>query len=176
MHRCPAGFIHVGEVVIRGDHVMDGYYREPEATAAVMSERWFHTGDMGVWDNENYIHIVDRKKDIIISGGENISSIEVEKAIAAHPSVSEAAVVAAPDQVGRNSSRLCRHEARRRTHRIRTGRLAHRPSRKIQNSAPLHHPVRPASQRWYRQNPEEGSTRALLAGAPEARAGIKAGG
>lgn len=87
----------VGEVIIRGDNVMDGYYREREATQKVMTEGWFHTGDMAVWDEENYIHIVDRKKDIIISGGENISSIELEKAIFAHPAVLECAVVAAPD-------------------------------------------------------------------------------
>jgi fatty-acyl-CoA synthase len=87
----------IGEVVVRGDHVMDGYFKEPEATRAVMSGGWFHTGDMAVWDGEGYIHIVDRKKDIIISGGENISSIEVEKAIFAHPAVFECAVVAAPD-------------------------------------------------------------------------------
>jgi fatty-acyl-CoA synthase len=88
----------IGEVVIQGDHVMDGYFREPAATAAVMSGHWLHTGDMAVWDDEGYIHIVDRKKDIIISGGENISSIEVEKAIFAHPAVFECAVVAAPDE------------------------------------------------------------------------------
>ena len=76
---------------------MDGYYREPQATAAVMTDGWLHTGDMAVWDEETYIHIVDRKKDIIISGGENISSIEVERAIAAHPAVLECAVVSAPD-------------------------------------------------------------------------------
>ena len=87
----------VGEVVIRGDNVMDGYYKEPEATAAVMSGAWFHSGDMAVWDEQRYIHIVDRKKDIIISGGENISSIEVEKAISAHTAVLENCVVAAPD-------------------------------------------------------------------------------
>ena len=84
-------------MVVRGDNVMDGYFKEPEATSAVMSGAWLHTGDMAVWDEENYIHIVDRKKDIIISGGENISSIEVEKAIFAHPAVFECAVVAAPD-------------------------------------------------------------------------------
>ena len=87
----------IGEVVIRGDNVMDGYFKEPEATQAVMSGDWLHTGDMAVWDSENYIHIVDRKKDIIVSGGENISSIEVEKAICAHPAVLECAVFAAPD-------------------------------------------------------------------------------
>ncbi|MBZ5575125.1 MAG: long-chain-fatty-acid--CoA ligase [Acidobacteriia bacterium] len=87
----------VGEVVVRGDMVMDGYYKEPEATRAALTGGWLHTGDMGVWDAENHIQIVDRQKDIIISGGENISSIEVEKAISAHPAVLECAVVAAPD-------------------------------------------------------------------------------
>jgi fatty-acyl-CoA synthase len=88
----------MGEVITRSDHVMTGYYEEPQATNAVMTDGWFHTGDMAVWDDEGYIHIVDRKKEIIISGGENISSIEVEKAIAAHPDVFECAVVAAPDE------------------------------------------------------------------------------
>src|SRR5581483_1782679 len=87
----------VGEIVSSGDHVMEGYFREPEATAAVMTGHWFHTGDMAVWDEQSFIQIVDRKKEIIISGGENISSIEVEKAIFAHPAVFECAVVAAPD-------------------------------------------------------------------------------
>ncbi|HEV2444480.1 MAG TPA: long-chain-fatty-acid--CoA ligase [Candidatus Sulfopaludibacter sp.] len=97
MRDVPRDMETVGEVVIRGDNVMDGYFKEPAATAAVMSGDWLHTGDMAVWDAENYIHIVDRKKDIIVSGGENISSIEVEKAICAHPAVLECAVVAAPD-------------------------------------------------------------------------------
>jgi fatty-acyl-CoA synthase len=97
MKDVPRDMRAVGEVVVRGDEVMDGYYNDPQGTAAVMSDGWFHTGDMAVWDDENYIHIVDRKKDIIISGGENISSIEVEKAIFAHPAVLECAVVSAPD-------------------------------------------------------------------------------
>jgi acyl-CoA synthetase (AMP-forming)/AMP-acid ligase II len=97
MNDVPRDMSSVGEVAISGDNVMDGYFREPEATANVMSGPWFHTGDMAVWDTEGYIHIVDRKKDIIISGGENISSIEVEKALGAHPGVFEVAVVGAPD-------------------------------------------------------------------------------
>jgi fatty-acyl-CoA synthase len=88
----------VGEIVVRGDNVMDGYYRDPEGTAAAIQDGWLHTGDMAVWDEESCIQIVDRKKDIIISGGENISSIEIEKAIFAHPKVFECAVVAAPDE------------------------------------------------------------------------------
>ncbi|MBM3776318.1 MAG: AMP-binding protein, partial [Acidobacteria bacterium] len=97
MRDLPRDMASIGEVVVRGDHVMDGYFKDPAGTAAVMTGGWLHTGDMAVWDQENYIHIVDRKKDIIISGGENISSIEVEKAISAHPAVLECAVVAAPD-------------------------------------------------------------------------------
>jgi fatty-acyl-CoA synthase len=88
----------VGEIVVRGDNVMDGYYRDPEGTAAAIQNGWLHTGDMAVWDEESCIQIVDRKKDIIISGGENVSSIEIEKAIFAHPKVFECAVVAAPDE------------------------------------------------------------------------------
>lgn len=87
----------IGEIVVQGDQVMDGYYRDPDATRAAMTGTWLHTGDMAVWDAESYVNIVDRKKEIIISGGENISSIEVEAAIQAHPAVLECAVVAAPD-------------------------------------------------------------------------------
>ncbi|HTB20937.1 MAG TPA: long-chain-fatty-acid--CoA ligase [Bryobacteraceae bacterium] len=98
MNDVPRDMQTIGEIVTSGDHVMEGYYREPEATAAVMSGPWFHTGDMAVWDEETFLQIVDRKKEIIISGGENISSIEVEKAIFAHPDVFECAVVGAPDE------------------------------------------------------------------------------
>ena len=94
----PRDMESIGEIIARGDHIMDGYFREPEQTANVMSGAWIHTGDMAVWDEEGYFHIVDRKKEIIISGGENISSIEIEKAIFAHAAVLECAVVAAPDE------------------------------------------------------------------------------
>jgi fatty-acyl-CoA synthase len=98
MQDVPRDMHAIGEIVMRGDNIMDGYYKEPKATAAVMTDGWLHTGDMAMWDEEGYLHIVDRKKDIIISGGENISSIEVERAIAAHPAVLECAVVSAPDE------------------------------------------------------------------------------
>src|SRR5262249_15241864 len=97
MQAVPRDMTSIGEIVIRGDIVMDGYYKEPEATREVMTNGWLHTGDMAVWDEDGYLHIVDGKKDIIISGGENISSIELERAIAAHPAVFECAVVSAPD-------------------------------------------------------------------------------
>ncbi|HUA84590.1 MAG TPA: long-chain-fatty-acid--CoA ligase [Bryobacteraceae bacterium] len=101
MKDVPRDMKSIGEVVAMGDHIMEGYYQEPEATAAVMTGPWFHTGDMAVWDEDGYIHIVDRKKEIIVSGGENISSLEVEREIFAHPAVLECAVVAAPsDQWG----------------------------------------------------------------------------
>jgi fatty-acyl-CoA synthase len=98
MHDVPRDMEAIGEVVAAGDHIMEGYFREPDVTASVMTGIWFHTGDMAVWDEDGFIHIVDRKKEIIISGGENISSLEVEKAIFAHPEVFECAVVAAPDE------------------------------------------------------------------------------
>jgi fatty-acyl-CoA synthase len=98
MTNVPQNMTAIGEIVVRSDHVMSGYYLDPEGTGAVMTGEWFHTGDMAVWDEEGYVHIVDRQKEIIISGGENISSLEVEKAIFAHPEIFECAVVAAPDE------------------------------------------------------------------------------
>ncbi|HVO80743.1 MAG TPA: long-chain-fatty-acid--CoA ligase [Terriglobales bacterium] len=88
----------IGEVIARGDVVMDGYWGQPEVTAAAMEGGWFHTGDVATIDQDNYVQIVDRKKDIIVSGGENISSLEVEKVLAAHPNVYEAIVFAVPDR------------------------------------------------------------------------------
>jgi fatty-acyl-CoA synthase len=88
----------LGEVVMRGNNVMLGYYRDPEATERAFAGGWFHSGDVGVMHPDGYVELRDRLKDIIISGGENISTIEVEQALAAHPSVSEAAVVGMPDE------------------------------------------------------------------------------
>ncbi|HYM12676.1 MAG TPA: AMP-binding protein, partial [Bryobacterales bacterium] len=88
---------HIGEIITRTDNVMDGYWDEPEETRRVIVDGWLHTGDMAVWDEDGYLLIVDRAKDIIISGGENISSIEIENVLARHPAVYEAAVVGIPD-------------------------------------------------------------------------------
>ena len=88
----------LGEVCMRGNNVMKGYFDQPEATAEAFRGGWFHSGDIGVWHPDNYIELRDRKKDIIISGGENISTIEVEQAVARHPAVLECAVVAIPDE------------------------------------------------------------------------------
>ena len=88
----------MGEVVMRGNNVMLGYYRNPEATAEAFAGGWFHSGDLAVVHPDGYIELRDRQKDIVISGGENISSIEVEKVLADHPAVAEAAIVAIPDE------------------------------------------------------------------------------
>jgi fatty-acyl-CoA synthase len=88
----------MGEIIARSDGVMAGYWQQPEATADVMRGGWFHTGDMAVIAENGYILIVDRKKDIIVSGGENISSLDVEKVLLAHPEVYEAAVIPVTDQ------------------------------------------------------------------------------
>lgn len=88
----------LGEIVVRGNDVMLGYYRDPEATERATLDGWFRTGDLAVMHDDGYVEVRDRAKDIIISGGENIASVEVERVLEAHPAVSEAAVVAAPDE------------------------------------------------------------------------------
>jgi fatty-acyl-CoA synthase len=83
---------------MRGNNVMKGYYEDPEATAEAFAGGWFHSGDLGVMHPDGYIELRDRKKDIIISGGENISTIEVEHTVVKHPAVLECAVVAVPHE------------------------------------------------------------------------------
>ncbi|HMH49678.1 MAG TPA: acyl--CoA ligase family protein [Candidatus Acidoferrum sp.] len=87
----------LGEVVMVGNNCAKGYFEQPEATAEAFRGGWFHSGDIAVWHPDGYIELRDRKKDIIISGGENISTIEVEQCVAKHPAVLECAVVAVPD-------------------------------------------------------------------------------
>jgi fatty-acyl-CoA synthase len=88
----------VGEIVMRGNNVMKGYHDDPEATAHAFRDGVFHSGDLGVWHPDGYVELRDRAKDVVISGGENISTIEVEQAIVSHPAVLEAAVVGVPDE------------------------------------------------------------------------------
>jgi len=88
----------IGEIIARSDGVMEGYWQQPEATAQAMRGGWFHTGDMATINENGYVLIVDRAKDIIVSGGENISSLDLEKTLSAHPSVYEAAVIPVPDE------------------------------------------------------------------------------
>jgi fatty-acyl-CoA synthase len=94
----PADGAAMGEIVCRGNTSMMGYYGDVAATSEVFAGDWLHTGDLAVMHADGSIEIRDRAKDIIISGGENISTIEVEQAIASHPGVLEAAVIAAPDE------------------------------------------------------------------------------
>jgi len=93
----PPGADHVGEVVLRGMNIMTGYYENPEATATAFAGGWFHTGDLGYLDEDGFLFIVDRIKDLIIRGGYNVYPREVEEVLYAHPAVAEAAVIGVPD-------------------------------------------------------------------------------
>jgi fatty-acyl-CoA synthase len=99
MQDVPADGETIGEVVMRGNNVMRGYFADPAATDKAFAGGWFHSGDLGVMCPDGYVELRDRAKDIIISGGENISTIEVERAIYQHPAVLEVAVIAIPDQL-----------------------------------------------------------------------------
>jgi fatty-acyl-CoA synthase len=94
----PADGQALGEIVVRGNVVMSGYYQDPEATERAMGDGWFHTGDAAVVHPDGYVEIRDRSKDVIISGGENISSVEVEGTLLRHPAVQEVAIVGLPDE------------------------------------------------------------------------------
>ncbi|GAB3583745.1 AMP-binding protein [Amycolatopsis endophytica] len=98
MRDVPRDGVTMGEVVMRGNNVMSGYFGDPEATAHAFRGGWFHSGDLGVWHPDGYIQLRDRAKDIIVSGGENISTIEVEAALDSHEAVAEVAVVGVPDE------------------------------------------------------------------------------
>jgi fatty-acyl-CoA synthase len=98
MQPVPRDGATLGEVMLRGNTIMKGYLRNPGATAEAFRDGWFHTGDLGVCHPDGYVEVKDRSKDIIISGGENISSLEVEECLYRHPKVIEAAVVARPDE------------------------------------------------------------------------------
>lgn len=93
---CPPG--HPGEIILRGPKVCKGYWRDEQATAAAIRDGWLHTGDLGILDEDGFLFVVDRLKDVIVSGGENIASSEVERVIYEHEAVLEAAVVGSPDE------------------------------------------------------------------------------
>ncbi|MBA7714366.1 Long-chain-fatty-acid--CoA ligase [subsurface metagenome] len=88
----------VGELILRTERVMKEYYKNPEETAKTIKNGWFYTGDIAKMDEEDYIYIVDRKKDVIISGGENVYPVEVEEVLLTHPKILEAAVIGTPDE------------------------------------------------------------------------------
>ncbi len=94
----PADGVTMGEIVMRGNNVMTGYYEDPAATEKAFAGGWFHSGDLGVMHPDGYVELRDRAKDVVISGGENISTVEVEQAVVSHPAVLEAAVIGVPDE------------------------------------------------------------------------------
>jgi fatty-acyl-CoA synthase len=94
----PADGATMGEIVMQGNDVMSGYFRDPDATAKAFAGGWYHSGDLGVMHPDGYVELRDRAKDVVISGGENISTVEVEQAVLSHPAVLEAAVIGVPDE------------------------------------------------------------------------------
>ena len=98
MKDVPNDALTMGEIVLRGNNVMAGYYDDPQGTADAFVGGWFHTGDLGVMHPDGYVELRDRAKDVVISGGENISTVEVEQALMSHPAVLEVAVIGVPDE------------------------------------------------------------------------------
>ncbi|HEY8882293.1 MAG TPA: acyl-CoA synthetase, partial [Dermatophilaceae bacterium] len=98
MKDVPNDGLTMGEILLRGNSVMAGYYRDPEGTEEAFHGGWFHSGDLGVMHPDGYVELRDRAKDVVISGGENISTIEVEQALMSHPAVLEVAVIGVPDE------------------------------------------------------------------------------
>ena len=163
----PADGATMGEVVMRGNNVMKGYFRDPEATAEAFGGGWFHSGDLGVMHPDGYIELRDRKKDIIITGGENISTIEVEHTLVKHPAVLEAAVVAMPDQKwGEVPKAFVTLKAGARARRGRADRLLPRAARPLQVSEGRR--VRRAAEDLDGEDPEVPPAREGVGGASEA--------
>ncbi len=98
MNDVPANGETMGEIAMRGNNVMAGYYKDPDGTKLAFDGGWFHTGDLGVMHPDGYVELRDRAKDVVISGGENISTVEVEQALMSHPAVLEVAVIGVPDE------------------------------------------------------------------------------
>ena len=142
----------MGEVLMRGNNVMLGYYDNPKATAEAFQGGWFHSGDLAVVHPDGYIELRDRMKDIVISGGENISSIEVEKALADHPAVAEVAIVAFADEKwGEVPKAYVGLKPGLRGDRRRIDRVVPRPPGPLQ--MPEARRVRPAAAHRHRQDP-----------------------
>ena len=98
MNDVPCDGETMGEIVMRGNNVMKGYFEDEEGTAEAFKGGWFHSGDLGVRQSDGYVRLMDRAKDVVISGGENISTVEVEQALISHDAVAEAAVIGVPDE------------------------------------------------------------------------------
>ena len=98
MNDVPADGETMGEIVMRGNNVMKGYFEDDEATAEAFEGGWFHSGDLGVMQSDGYVRLMDRAKDVVVSGGENIATVEVEQALVSHGAVADAAVIGVPDE------------------------------------------------------------------------------
>jgi fatty-acyl-CoA synthase len=98
MNDVPADGITMGEIVMRGNNVMKGYFDDQDATDQAFRDGWFHSGDLGVMQPDRYVQLLDRAKDVVVSGGENISTVEIEQAILTHDAVLDAAVIGVPDE------------------------------------------------------------------------------
>jgi fatty-acyl-CoA synthase len=98
MNDVPADGETMGEIVMRGNNVMKGYYEDDEATDEAFKGGWFHSGDLGVMQSDGYVRLMDRAKDMVVSGGENIATVEVEQALVSHAAVADAAVIGVPDE------------------------------------------------------------------------------
>ena len=153
---------------MRGDNVMMGYLDDEEATREAFKGGWFHSGDLGVVHEDGYVELRDRLKDVIISGGENIATIEVEQALAAHESVAEAAVVGAPHERWGEVPGRVRHRDRRRARRRGAPGVRARAAREVQGAEAIVVRRRAAQDR-HRQDPE---VRAARAGRGGRREGI----
>jgi acyl-CoA synthetase (AMP-forming)/AMP-acid ligase II len=157
MREVPADGETMGEIMFRGNIVMKGYLKNPAATAKAFEGGWFHTGDLAVMEPDRYVKIKDRSKDVIISGGENISSIEVEDVLYRHPAVMVCAVVARC-QVGRNAAGLRGAQARLVGERRRADCVLQGPARRLQGAARSE--IRGDPQDLDRQDPEVPAARA----------------
>ena len=146
----------VGEIVYRGPSVMAGYWQNPEATAEAFRGGWFHSGDLVRADEDGFLYVVDRKKDMIITGGENIYCAEVENALAAHPAVAELAVIGAPhERWGETPVAVAVLAPRRLADPGRAARVGHRPAGPLQAADRPARRGRAAAQRQ-RQGHEDG--------------------
>ena len=149
----------MGEIMFRGNLVMKGYLKNPQGHRGVLRGGYYHTGDLAVMQPDGYVKIKDRSKDVIISGGENISSIEVEDVLYRHPAIMAAAVVAAPDEVGRGAMRVPRvARGVRERHGGGDETVLSRTPGRLQGTEAVH--LQRAAENLDRQDPEVRSSRA----------------
>ena len=157
---CDTG--EIGEILFRSPTIMSGYWNKPELTAEVIRDGWIHTQDLGFVDGSKFVYVVDRKRDMIISGGENIYSWEVEEALRAHPDVADVAVIAVPDEVWGESVKACvQMRPGRSATRSGADRLHAQQDRELQETTQHRFRAKPPAS-VQRKNRQEGFARAVL--------------